>query len=104
MNPFFFPPRQIPNVGAALYVLGLYDQEIAGSVDQTQGLREQLDAIADVLRQKHPDLIPDLDLLIDAAVNVGQLQGARQDLDTLKSQFRASLPFGIRKSLETPSQ
>jgi len=103
MNPFFFPPRQIPNPAAASYVLSLYDHEIAGSIAQTKTVREQLDAVADALRQAHPDLAPDLDLLIESATNVGHLQGAREDLDILKSQFRASLPFAIRKALDNPS-
>jgi len=102
MNPFFFPPRQIPNIAAAEYVLSLYDHEIAGSVAQTKQLREQLDAIVDAHRQAHPDI--DLGLLVETAINVGQLQGAREDLDIIKSQFRASLPIAIKKALEQPSQ
>jgi len=102
MNPFFFPPRQIPNPDAALYVLGLYNHEIAGNVAQSKIVTEQLDAISAVVREKYPDIAAEtLDTLIETAKNVGQLQGAREDLDITKSQFRASLPVAIRKALET---
>jgi hypothetical protein len=104
MNPFFFPPRQIPNPESAVFVMGLYDHEIAGAVAQIKQLREQLDAIANVLKEKHPDLFADFDLLIETAINVGHLQGTREDLDIIKSQFRASLPVAIKKALEQPSQ
>jgi len=102
MNPFIFPPRQIPNAAAASYVLSLYDREIADSIAETAAVQEQLAAIVDALRQAHPDL--NLDLLIDTALNVGQLAGTREDLDITKGQFRASLPMAIRKALEQPSQ
>ncbi len=104
INPFFFPPRQIPNVDAAIYVLSLYDQQVAANVAVSVAPQEKLDAIADVLRQKHPDLSADLDMLIGSATLVGQLQGVREDLDTVKKQFRASLPNAIRKALDQPTQ
>jgi hypothetical protein len=104
INPFFYPPQHIPSKESALYVEGLYDLGIAASVAQAKASRERLDAIADVLKQNHPDLSPDLDLLIEAARIVGHLEGTREDSDIVKSQFRAYLPNAIRKALEQPSQ
>lgn len=63
-------------------------------------MRDDLDAITDVLKQAHPDLAPDLDLLIQAATNVGHLEGAREDLDIIRRQFYTSLPIAIQKALE----
>jgi hypothetical protein len=104
LNPFIFPPRQIPDVASARQVLGFYDHDIAGAVAQAEGLRDKLNAILGVLKQAHPDLSDDLDLLVEAAINVGHLQGTREDSDIVKSQFRTSLPNAIRKALDTPSQ
>ncbi len=104
INPFWFPPRQIPTVGAALYVLHLYDAQIQANVDVSTVPQEALDAIADVMLQKYPDLAVDLDQLIANAKLVGQLQGVRQDLDTIKQQFRDGLPVAIRKALDQPIQ
>jgi glutamyl-tRNA reductase len=65
---------------------------------------EQLDAVAYALKQNHPDLSADLDRLIQKAINVGHLQGVREDLDITKSQFRAYLSPAIKKALVQPSQ
>ena len=99
MNPFIFDPRKITTVEGASYVLSIYDREISLSVEQMRAFEDNLNAIVDVLRKAHPDLTEDLDLIVQSARYVGHAEGARQDLDTLRSQFRAALPRAIKKQL-----
>jgi hypothetical protein len=99
INPFIFLPQKVTTVGQASYILSLYDRDIAASNEQTKAFEDNLNAIADVLRQTHPDLENDLDLLIENAKYVGHAEGSRQDLDTIRSQFRSALPYAIKKQL-----
>jgi len=99
INPFIFNPRNITTVEQASYVLSLYDRDIALSVEQSKAFDDNLNAISDVLRQTHPDLVNDLDLLIENAKYVGHAEGSRQDADTIRSQFRSALPYVIKKQL-----
>jgi hypothetical protein len=104
MNPFSLNPRLVTTPAAAASVLKLYDNEIAQSVALTAHLQDNLSAIVDVMKQAHPDLADDLDLLVESAKYVGDEEGRRVDLDTMKSQFRLALPWAVKKALETPTQ
>lgn len=98
-NPFVFEPRKVTTVEQASYILSLYDRDIAMSVEQTKAFEDNLNAISDVLRQAHPDLAQDLDMLIEHAKLVGHAEGSRQDMDTIRSQFRSALPYEVKKRL-----
>jgi hypothetical protein len=97
MNPFIFDPRKITTPDAASYVASLYDKEVAASLDVSRAIEDNLNAVSDALHQTHPDLAADLDLLIEHAKYAGHAEGTRQDLNTLKSQFLAALPYAIKK-------
>ena len=99
INPFIFSPRTVTTVEQASYILSLYDGDIEVSIEQAAAFNNNLNAIADVLRQTHPDLSNDLDLLIENAKYVGHAEGSRQDADTIRSQFRSALPWAIKKQL-----
>jgi len=99
MNPFFFPPRSIQSVDPAKYVISLFRNEIASAVSSKALSDERLTATLNVLQERHPELAADLQLLVDLATTSGHLEGSRQSLDTILSQFRAELPYSVRVAL-----
>jgi hypothetical protein len=103
MNPFIFDPKRVATPVAAAYISSLYDQEIASSIAPARVLEDNVNAIADVLRQTNPDLAPSLDLLIENAKYLGHAEGSRQALDTMKTQFRSALPYAIKQAMAAPA-
>ncbi len=99
MNPFTLPPQLLTTPPAAQAALDVYNAAIAGAVAVTDQAEETLDATLDVLTQTHPDLAPDLDKLVELARIAGHEEGGRQDLDTLKKQFTAFLPYKVKLAL-----
>lgn len=103
MSPFIFDPKKVATVEQFNYIDGLWANEVAQNVAIGQTLHEPLVATRSVLLQNNPGLENDIDLLIAQAQLIGHQEGLRQALDTVRSQFRAALPFGLKARLNAPA-